>query len=243
LSSGSLALTRRLIVNSRILAAVSVRSVVEAARKHRRFALFSSWAGILLAGSASLGNVVFTVLYGAAVGGYLFLGDRVLMQPLRVSGNAFLQVFVGEAAGILAKNPAELPRLFVSVLWKQTAVSAAWLGAVYLGAHFALPVVFGRAWGPAASYIDVMLFGYFPSAVAIPTYHTLLVMRRQRLSAALDALRFASLVAAIVVAWHARLTSIDALLYYSLTQGLAQCLVLAVMLVCVRRAARARPIL
>jgi O-antigen/teichoic acid export membrane protein len=241
LGSGSLALSRRLGVKTRILSTVSLRSIIEAAKKYRRFALFSSWAGVLLVASASLGNVIFTTLYGAAVGGYLFLGDRILMQPLRVSGNAFLQVFVGEAAGILARDPSELPRLFVSVLWKQAAVSAAWLGAVYLGAHFALPIVFGHSWGPAASYIDVMLFGYFPLAVAIPASHTLMVMGRQRLSAALDAWRFVSLVATIALAWRARVSALEAVLYYSLTQGLAQCFVLGVMLFCVRRAAHAKP--
>jgi O-antigen/teichoic acid export membrane protein len=237
LSSGSIGLSRRLIFKTSLLAAVSVRSVIEAAKKHRRFALFSSWAGILLVGSSSLGNVVFTALYGAAVGGYLFLGDRVLMQPLRVSGNAFLQVFVGEAAGILARNPADLLRLFVGVLWKQAAVSAVWLGAVYLSARLVLPVVFGHSWGPAARYIDVMVFGYLPSAAAIPTYHTLLVMGRQRLSAALDALRFAALVACLVIARRAGVSSIDAVFYYSVTQGLAQCVILAVMYRYVRRAA------
>jgi O-antigen/teichoic acid export membrane protein len=237
LSSGSIALWRRLVLRTSLLVGVSVRSVIEAAKKHRRFALFSSWAGILLAGSSSLGNVVFTALYGAAVGGYLFLGDRVLMQPLRVSGNAFLQVFVGEAAGMMTRNPAELPRLFLGVLWKQAAVSAIWLGAVYLCGRFALPIVFGHAWGPAARYIDVMLFGYLPAAAAIPTYHTLLVMGRQRLSAALDGLRFAALVVCIVVTRRASVSPIDAVLYYSLTQGVAQCLILAVMYRCVRRAA------
>jgi len=235
---GTLGLSRRLIFTvPSIFTGVSLRSVIEAAKKYRRFPLFSSWAGILLTGSASLGNIVFTTLYGAAIGGFLFLGDRVLMQPLRVSGNAFQQVFVGEAGRLVARSPAELPRLFLGVLWKQAAISAVWLAGVYLSATLALPFIFGRSWGPASQYIDVMLVGYFPAAVAIPVSHTLLLMGRQRLSAALDALRFGALVTSIVIARHVGAAPLEAVLFYSVTQGVAQCLILGVMYARVRRLA------
>jgi O-antigen/teichoic acid export membrane protein len=241
LLGGTLGLSRRLVFTApSIFTGVSLRSVVEAAKRYRRFALFSSWAGILLAGSASLGNIVFTSLYGAAIGGFLFLGDRVMMQPLRVSGNAFQHVFIGEAGRVLAGNPAEFPRLFVGVLWKQAAVSAAWLGAVYLGSTLALPFIFGRSWGPASQYIDVMLIGYFPTAVAIPVNNTLMLMGRQRLSAVLDALRFAALLASIVIARRVGAASIEAVMIYSVTQGVAQSLILGVMYARVRRLAAPR---
>jgi O-antigen/teichoic acid export membrane protein len=238
LSGGTLRLSRKLLFGTpSMFAGVSLHSVIEAAEKYRRFPLFSSWAGVLLTASASLGNIVFTSLYGAAVGGFLFLGDRVMMQPLRVSGNALLQVFVGEAGQLLARSPSELPRLFVGVLWKQAAVSAAWLGAVYLCSTLALPFIFGRSWGPASQYIDVMLIGYFPTAIAIPVNHTLLLMGRQRLSAALDTLRFGALVASIAISRHFGASSIEAVLLYSVTQGAAQSLILGVMYARVRRLA------
>jgi O-antigen/teichoic acid export membrane protein len=238
LSGGTLRLSRKLLFGTpSMFAGVSLHSVIEAAEKYRRFPLFSSWAGVLLTASANLGNIVFTTLYGAAVGGFLFLGDRVMMQPLRVSGNALLQVFVGEAGQLLARSPSELPRLFVGVLWKQAAVSAAWLGAVYLCSTLALPFIFGRSWGPASQYIDVMLIGYFPTAIAIPVNHTLLLMGRQRLSAALDTLRFGALVASIAISRHFGASSIEAVLLYSVTQGAAQSLILGVMYARVRRLA------
>ncbi len=238
LSGGTLGLSRKLLfTTSAMFTGVSLHSVIEAAKKYRRFPLFSSWAGVLMTASASLGNIVFTTLYGAAVGGFLFLGDRVLMQPLRVSGNALQQVFVGEAGRVLTRNPSEFPRLFIGVLWKQAAVSAAWLGAVYLCSTLALPFIFGRSWGPASQYIDVMLIGYFPAAIAIPVNHTLLLMGRQRLSAALDTLRFGALVASIAIAWHFGASSIEAVLLYSVTQGAAQSLILGVMYARVRRLA------
>jgi len=159
------------------------------------------------------------------------------MQPLRVSGNAFQQVFVGEAGRLVACSPAELPRLFLGVLWKQAAISAVWLAGVYLSATLALPFIFGRSWGPASQYIDVMLVGYFPAAVAIPVSHTLLLMGRQRLSAALDALRFGALVTSIVIARHVGAAPLEAVLFYSVTQGVAQCLILGVMYARVRRLA------
>jgi O-antigen/teichoic acid export membrane protein len=231
LLSGMLRLSRGLIFTAPSrFSGVTVAGVLEVALRYRRFPLFSSWAGVLLAGSTSLGNIVFTSLYGATVGGFLFLGDRVLMQPLRVSGNALLQVYVGEAGRVLSgNNPAEFSRLFVGVLWKQAALSAAWLGGVYLCATVALPLLFGHTWAPASQYIDVMLVGYFPAAAAIPTSHTLLLIGRQRLSAALDALRFAALLASVLLARHLGVAPITAVLFYSLTQGVTQCMILGVM--------------
>jgi O-antigen/teichoic acid export membrane protein len=238
LLSGMLRLSRGLLFTvPTIFAGVTLSSVLAIARRYRRFPLFSSWAGVLLAGSTSLGNIVFASLYGATIGGFLFLGDRVLMQPLRVSGNALLQVYVGEVGRVLARSDArEFSRLFVGVLWKQAAVSAAWLGAVYLCATLALPFIFGHSWGPTSRYIDVMLIGYFPAAAAIPTSHTLLLMGRQRLSAALDGLRFAALLASILVARQFGVAPLTAILIYSVTQGVAQCMILGVMYSRVRRA-------
>jgi hypothetical protein len=62
-------------------------------------------------------------------------------------------------------------------------------------------------------------------------------MGRQRLSAGLDAMRFAALLASIVIARRVGATSIEAVLIYSVTQGVAQSLILAVMYARVRRLA------
>ena len=235
LASGTLRLSRQLLFGTPgVFSGVSIRTVRAAAWKFRHFPLFSSWAGVL-AGSAGLGNVVFTLFYGATVGGFLFLGDRIMLQPLRVSGNAFLQVFVGEAGRVLNQDPKEFARLLGSVLWKQAAVAFVWLGAVFLAAHVAISLVFGHSWQAASGYIDVMLVGYLPTAVAIPANHTLLLMKRQRLAAGLDALRFVALAASIVFAVESGATPLHAVLIFSVTQGVTQCLILAVMYVVVRR--------
>jgi O-antigen/teichoic acid export membrane protein len=232
-----LRLSRRLLLTTpSVFVGVTRASAIAAAKKYRHFPLFSSWAGVL-SGSANVGNVIFTVIYGATVGGFVFLGDRIMLQPLRVSGNAFLQVFVGEAGRILDESPAAFRQLFVGVVGKQAALSVAWLGLIYLAAHFAIPVVFGRAWADASRYIDVMLFGYLPTAIAIPASHTLLLMKKQRLSAALDAVRFVALIVVIVAATNRGAAPITAVLAYSVTQGVAQTLILAVMYVEVSRRA------
>jgi O-antigen/teichoic acid export membrane protein len=240
LSSGSVRLWRRVLGGgARVFAGVSLRSMRAAAVKFRRFALFSSWSGVL-AGSASLGNIVFTLLYGATVGGYLFLADRILMQPLRVSGNAFLQVFVGEAGRALQSEPIRLRAMFADVFRKQAMICCAWLGAVYAGAHVLVPLVFGAAWAESVPYIDVMLIGYLPMAAAIPTAHALQLIHAQRLSAALETSRFAALVVAITVAQLTGATPLRAALAYSLVQAVANGVILVVTYVRVRQVA-ARP--
>ena len=74
-------------------------------------------------------------------------------------------------------------------------------------------------------------------SIAIPASHTLLLMQKQRLSAALDAVRFAALITVLAVATHLAAAPLTAVLAYSVTQGVAQTLILAVMYVEVRRRA------
>ena len=212
--------------------------VLEAAKKYRRFPLFSSWAGVLLTASASLGNIVFTTLYGAAVGGFLFLGDRVLMQPLRVSGNALLQVFVGEAGRVLSRQslgiPATLHRGAVEAGCGLGGVAGRRVSVLDSGSSVHFRTFVGTGSAVHRRHVDRRIF---PTAVAIPVNHTLLLMGRQRLSAALDTLRFAALLASIAIARHFGASSIEAVLLYSVTQGAAQSLILGVMYARVRRLA------
>ena len=240
LCTGSIGLARRLAVVRSVLGATSLRDVFRVAVVHRHFALFSSWAGVL-ANSISLGNLLFATFYGTAVGGFIYLGDRVLMQPLRVSGNAFLQVFVGEAGRILKSQPQQLLRLFASVLWKQTALAVAWLGAVYMVATTAMPLVFGRNWGPASHYMRAMLIGYLVTAATLPTSHTLLLLGKQRLAAGMDALRAIALLGSIAASLHWGARPLAAVFNFYMTQALAQCLILAVIVVQVRGVSRRPP--
>jgi O-antigen/teichoic acid export membrane protein len=241
LSAGSLRLAWRLVIEKALFTGTSIREVVRVAVLHRHFALFSSWAGVL-ANSINLGNLLFAALYGTAVGGFIYLGDRVLMQPLRISGNAFLQVFVGEAGRVLKSQPRALLPLFAAVLWKQAALSVIWLSAVYVLAATAMPMVFGRDWGPAAHYMRAMMIGYLVTAACLPISHTLLLLGKQRLAALLDAMRVAALVASIAVSLRSGASPLAAVANFYITQAVAQCLILAVIVAQVRGASHQRPL-
>ena len=227
--SGTWRLGRGLVTGRRApLRHVTWAGIRDMAWRFRRFAQFSSWAGVL-AGSVNLGNLLFAMLYGPEIGGFVYLADRVLMQPLRVSGNALLQVFVGEAGTLLKSGRSTLMPLLLSVLWKQTVLSVAWLGLVYLGAAVAMPLVFGHGWGPAARYVEAMISGYLPASIALPASHTLLLLGRQRLAAALDALRVCALGGCLLAARVAGVEALPAVFCFSLVQAAAQCLILAVL--------------
>ena len=228
-------LLARPLWRARAQAPVTWSELRAAALRYRRLPLYSSWAGVLLTASATLGNLVFTSLYGATIGGFIYLSDRILIQPLRVSANALNQVFIGAAGKAIASERRRLPSLFVGALLRQAAVTIAWLSGLLLIGHIAIPLVFGSRWAAAVPFLDVMVIGYLPQSVALPVSHTLTLMGRQRLSAALETLRVAVLAMVIAGAWLSGASPLRAVLAYSIAQAVTQCLILGVMLLKVRR--------
>ena len=206
----------------------SFASVRAAVMRHHQFALFSSWTGVVSAASTYLMTLAFAFIYGPAVSGFMFLGERVLMRPLFLITSAILPVYTREVARIWSDEPARLPTLFQSVVKKQLLVSLAWLVPIVLVAPYIVPRLFGPTWAEAALYVQVLAIGYLPTSVLHPVLHTLQLLKRQKLAALLDVLRSLAVFGAIGAVAAVGVPPLTAALLCSLVQACTQVAVLVV---------------
>lgn len=228
-SSGTVGLAWRLLRGAHSpLRRLRWAAVKAAIARHRDFVLFSSWTGVVSAAATYLMTIAFAFIYGPAVGGFLFLGERVVMRPLLLISSAVLPVYTREVAQLQGPGLARLHGLFVAAVRRQALLALAWLLPIALAAPWAVPVVFGDAWAESARYIQVLAIGYFPTSVLHPVANTLQVLKAQKLSATLDLGRSLAVFGAIAAVAAGGLPPLAAALACSLVQAGAQGLVLAI---------------
>ena len=222
--SGTYGLVRRLKIfwPPSPLFHVTLRMLWATAVKYRDFPLYSSWSSLLSVGSNNIMNLTFTILYGPTIGGFVFLGDRVLVRPLFLITMAISQVFIGEASQTAREQPARLRGLVVAIAVRQLIVSTLWIGAVILLSPWFVPLVFGAEWVPAVIYLQFLAVGFFFTSLLAPVLHTLQIIESQKLQAAIESGRFIAMAGALTITQLADLQPEYTVLTCSLVQALAQ---------------------
>src|SRR5207248_10363604 len=89
-----------------------LKEIKQVAVRYRRFPLFSSWAALLNTGGTQLPPILFAILYGPQVAGWLALSWRAVLIPAVIIGESVSQVYAGKASRLAQAEPHELRRLF-----------------------------------------------------------------------------------------------------------------------------------
>jgi O-antigen/teichoic acid export membrane protein len=222
--SGTYGLVRRLKIfwPPSPLFEVTPRSIWATAVRYRHFPLYSSWASLLSVCSNNIMNLTFTILYGPTIGGFVFLGDRVLVRPLFLITTAISQVLVGEASRTAREQPERLRGLVMAIAARQLIVSIFWIGGVVLFSPWVVPLVFGADWAPAVIYLQFLAVGFFFTSLLAPIFQILQIIESQKLQAAIESGRFVAMAGALTIAKLADLQPEYTVLTCSLVQALAQ---------------------
>ncbi len=236
-SSGTFLLFSRVVLRSRsMLAAITWRGVRAALRRYARFPLLASWARLLdMAGGGTILFVMFSAFYSSDIAGFMFLTERVVARPLFIVSTSLLQVFIGEAGRAVHNDPARLRRRFWQVVPRQFLLSATWIALANLLAGWAFPILFGRQWDPAIPYLHAMSASYLAVAVLHPVSTSLQIMERQALAAAWQVGRLLVVVASVIVPWHFGVSALTTLWLTSLTQAVANVVLLALIALSIER--------
>ena len=219
-ASGTLGLVLKLglVARGAPIYRTTMADVRAVALRHRRFPLFTSWSALLTGVAGNMVNLSFTMLYGPTIGGYLYLGDRVLTRPLQLLTMSVAQVFLGGAGWTVRESPGDLRKLVRNIAVKQFMITVAWIGSVIACAPFVVPIVFGAKWAPAVVYIQFLAIGMFATPIALPLTQSLLLIGKQHVAAMIDFIRFVSLVSALSAAKFFSLEPIHAVLLCALVQ-------------------------
>ena len=96
-----------LALRDRAFANVSRASLVEAARRYRRFPLMlTTCSGLLNVGSLQLPSILFSAGFGAAAAGLYALSYKMLVLPTMLVAQAVGQVFLSRAAALAGEPDA-----------------------------------------------------------------------------------------------------------------------------------------
>ncbi|SCG62979.1 Membrane protein involved in the export of O-antigen and teichoic acid [Micromonospora echinaurantiaca] len=167
---------------------------------YRRFPILLAPSGLLNILGGQLPVLIIAYCYGATVAGWLGLTQRVLAMPVALVGAAVAQVYLAEFSRIVRDDPAHAQVLFRRAS-RLLAVVAAAGGLIVLMAGPALfPLVFGQRWNASGGYAQALAISMATQFVAAPLSQTLIVLNRQAMQFAWDAVRFVVVTGAVTVA-------------------------------------------
>lgn len=133
---------------------LSASRVLIAAKRYRKFPVFSTWSAVMNSLSWQLPAFMLAGFFSPSVVGFYSLGYRVLALPMHLLGGAIAQVFHQRAAR--AKNEGVLGELVEAVF--DRLVTYGVLPFVILGVigRDLFGLVFGSTWGEAGVYAQIL---------------------------------------------------------------------------------------
>ncbi len=194
---------------------VSRAGIVAVARRYHRFATISSPSALLNALGQQAPLLLLVALYGAEVGGFFALADRVCSIPLTLVAGAVGQVFLAEAAANAHTEPHAIRGLFVRTTWSLLRLAIGPTVVLAVLAPILAGPVFGGDWGEAGLYVAILAPMYLAAFVATATGDGLYVLERLDLQLLREIIRFALLGGAVFAAAAAGLPAVGAVIVLS----------------------------
>lgn len=130
------------------------RAIWRGMKRHRRFPLFSSWAGLVNIASWQLPIILFGVFFSPAIVGFYALGFRILQMPMSLIGQAIARVFHQRAAQ--ANNRGDLDSLVRNLLRLLLLAGLAPIVALAVIGEELFAFAFGANWGDAGLYAQIL---------------------------------------------------------------------------------------
>lgn len=176
---------------------VSRHGVWAAARRYRKFPLFSTWSGLFNTLGKQLPPLLFALLFSPVAAGLYALAHRVLAMPMSLIGEAVGKVFFSSAAQ--AHRRGELGPLVAKVhaSLAQIAMPPAIVLAIVGPDLFAL--VFGERWREAGEFARWMAPWLYLVFITSPLSHLFSVLERQGQGLTFQALLLGVRIVAIAV--------------------------------------------
>ena len=184
-----------------VLRMITIRRMIRAAHRYRRFPLLACPAAVLNNISRLSPPMLIAMLYGPAIAGWFALAHRVLTTPMRLLGQAVAQVYLGEAPALARDDPARLRWLFT-----RATTRLFWLGLgptvlILLTGPWLAVVIFGPPWADSGRIMQALSLMTFAQFVVSPISQTLIVFERMDIQIAWDGARVVGITLIFLGAW------------------------------------------
>lgn len=165
--------------------------VVQLAKHHRNFPLYTMPADMLSMASYQLPVFVFSKLFSQTVVGFYSLGIRVLDKPFVLLTSAVYEVFRQKAMEDYNRM-GNCQEIFKKTFFRLLVISVPSMTLFFILAPFLFRTVFGAEWEQAGYYARIISIMYVFKFVASPLSFTFYVAGKQRLDFLLHIYVFAS---------------------------------------------------
>ncbi|HEX5824809.1 MAG TPA: oligosaccharide flippase family protein [Candidatus Limnocylindrales bacterium] len=197
--------------HSGFLRRATFRGVAEVASRYRRFPVLSTPSALLNTLGLQAPSLLVVSLYGAGVGGQLFLAQRIAAIPVTLLARSVGQVYQSEAARLVREDPTRMRPLFLRTtrsLMRSGAIPALLLA---VAAPVLFGPVFGEEWREAGWYTAFLTPVYYLTLTTSPTGATLDVLERQDLHLVRETMRLVLVGGAVVLAAAIHLPALGAI--------------------------------
>lgn len=178
-------------------AQVDFSSIVKAAKRYRKFPMYSTWSSMFNTAGSELPPLLFASFFNPTAAGLFALTHRVLALPMSIIGTAIGNVFLASATD--AHRERRLAPLVSSVHDKLAHIAMPPTMVFMLAGPDLFAFVFGENWREAGTFAQWMAPWLYANFITSPLSALIIVLEKQRhdliFETILLAVRMTSLVA------------------------------------------------
>jgi O-antigen/teichoic acid export membrane protein len=171
--------------------------ILQAAKRYRRFPIYSTWGGGFNRVGAELAPVLFSAFFSPATAGFYALAHRVIAMPMKLIGRAIADVFFSSSPEAL--RTGRLGMLVANVHTKLAQIAMPPALFLFIVGPDLFRLVFGEKWaiaGQVARWLSPMLYTQF---IVSPLSRVLMVLEQQAVETMLQFVLLASRFVAIII--------------------------------------------
>lgn len=216
--AGSLALSRIAFrENKSIFEQVRLPDILEAAKRFRRFPLFSSWSSLLNTGGLQLPPLFIAAIYGPTVAGWFALSQRIIGIPMTVVGTSVGQVYFATASQLVHDNPNGLPSFFNRTAGRLLLISFLPIAFIGISGPWLFEYVLGENWRVAGEFVQIMAPMFLAQFVVSTLAQTIIILERQDIQSLWDIARLVIVIGVFLVSALLQLEAKWAISLYSIS--------------------------
>lgn len=166
------------------------RSILQCAKRYRKFPLYDVWAVLLNNFSWALPAFMLSAFFSPTIVGYYSLGHRLLRMPMSLIGQAVSQVFFQRAS--VARYEENLSQVVEDIFRRLVTIGLMPFLVLSVTGEEVFSIVFGQNWAEAGVYVQIMAVWTFFWFISSPLSNIFRLLEQQEFSLKINVLIFAT---------------------------------------------------
>lgn len=222
-SAGVLTLLRFLWQNNaKELKSVTLKRMVWAAKRYRKFPTLTMPSQFLSNAAMELPVFFITVLYSAQIVGQYALAHMIVSLPVALIGAAVGDVFYAESAS-KKNNPKELLRISNKILKPLFLLGILPMIVLAIFSPWLFTFIFGEKWLMAGEFAQIIVGVAFVRLLFTPIFWVFLVFEKHGMYLFVTAMRVSGVILAFLAASFFEFTTHQAIMIYTVIMVVIYC--------------------